>query len=172
MGFCGSPSSFFASPIFVMPSFPSRITSASPSITRTVRPQPAGQSGQMLGFQTATPGTSCSSGTNRIRRCSGFPQLVSVTLVPVSAECFMNWRRSISVVAGEAIVRRASLFVTVDTKAHRVIDHALGDDHLRQIPMTRGTVDTRAKMGCVVETHVRFFDESVHALPRHVFAAV
>jgi hypothetical protein len=44
----------------------------------------------MLGFQTATPGTSWSSGTNRIKWYSGLPQLASVALVPVNAESFMK----------------------------------------------------------------------------------
>ena len=105
-----------------------------------------------------------------MRRCSGFPQLVSVAVVPVSAEIFMNCRRSISVVAGEAVVGSASLLVTVDAKAHSVIDHTLGNRHLRKIPMTRRAFDTRAKMRCVIEANVRFFDKSVHPLPRYVFA--
>ena len=43
------------------PAWPSRTTSLSASITRTVRPQPAAHIGHTLGFQVACPGVMSSS---------------------------------------------------------------------------------------------------------------
>jgi hypothetical protein len=40
-------------------------------MTRAITPQPALQSGQMLGFQVAMPGTRSSSGMKRMTWCSG-----------------------------------------------------------------------------------------------------
>jgi hypothetical protein len=62
-----------------------------------VTPQPAAHIGQMLGFHSATPGTTSSSGTKRMSWCSGLPQLASVALVPVIAVSLMKSRRSICV---------------------------------------------------------------------------
>src|SRR5216117_4062307 len=65
-------------------------------MTRTVTPQPAAHIGQMLGFHSATPGTTSSSETKRMSWCSGLPQLASVALVPVIAVSLMKSRRSIA----------------------------------------------------------------------------
>ena len=53
-------------PILTTPAWPLRVVSTSASITRTVTPHPAAHIGQMLGFHSATPGTTSSSGTKRI----------------------------------------------------------------------------------------------------------
>src|SRR4051812_13787645 len=66
-------------------------------MTRTVRPHPALQRGQTLGFHTACPGTMSSSGTNRMSWFSGLPQLASVALVPAIAVSLMNERLSIRI---------------------------------------------------------------------------
>src|SRR6516225_610266 len=145
------------------------MTSASPSITRTVNPQPAEQSGQILGFQTAMPATSRSSGMNRIRWYSGLPQLARVALVPVSADSFIKERRSILIMTGQAVVGRALLFMTIDTKTHGVVHDALRHSHLRKIAVACRAFDFRADVRRMVETDVGFFVESVDALPRHVF---
>ena len=76
------------------PGWPPRKTSASPSITRAVTPQPAEHNGHTLGFQTAMPGASSSSGTKRMIWFSGLPQLASAALVPVMAVTLRNRRRS------------------------------------------------------------------------------
>ena len=78
------------------PAWPFRTVSTSASMTRTLRPQPARHSGQTLGFQSATPGTMSSSGMKRMSWCSGFPQLASVTLVPVTAVSLMKSLRSMN----------------------------------------------------------------------------
>src|SRR6516162_7050649 len=120
------------------------MTSASPSITRTVNPQPAEQSGQMLGFQTAMPATIRSSGMNRIRWYSGFPQLARVALVPVSADNFTKERRFILVMTGQAGVRRAFLPMTIDTKSHGVIHDTLRHRHICKISVTSDAIHLRA----------------------------
>src|SRR5437762_1925468 len=84
----------------------------------------------------------------------------------------MKLRRSILEMTRQAIVRRPLLLVTIDAKTHRVIDDALGDRHLRQVPMTRGAIHLRANMRRMVESQMRFFDKSINALPWHVFAAL
>jgi hypothetical protein len=60
--------------------------------------------------------------------------------------------------------------MAIDTKAHRMIDDALGDSHSSEIAMAGSTIDARSDVWRVVESHVRFFNESVDALPRHVLA--
>ena len=55
----------------------SRLVDIKPSITLAVTPQPAAQSGHTLGFQTAIPGVSSSSGMKRTIWFSGLPQLVA-----------------------------------------------------------------------------------------------
>ena len=81
----------------VIPGWPLRNTSASPSITRACTPHPALHSGHTLGFHTAMPGVISSSGTNRINWCWGFPQPASAALVPVMAVTLMKRRRSMAV---------------------------------------------------------------------------
>ena len=77
-----------------------------------------------------------------------------------------------SIMTSQAIVRCALLLVTTDTKMHRVIDNALGDRHRGEIAMASRAIDIGADMRRVIETHVRFFEESIHALPGHVFPAL
>src|SRR5688500_1913115 len=106
-----------------MPACPFTTTSASASMTRTVRPQPALHSGQTLGFHTAWPGTMSSSGTNRISWFSGLPQLASAALEPVMAVSLMKERRSIALeVTGQAVNRGVVLAMTVDAEPHVEID--------------------------------------------------
>ena len=97
------------------------------------------------------------------------PQLARVALVPVSADNFIKERRFILVMTGQAVVRRAFLLMTIDTKTHGVIDDAQRNRHLCKISMTSDAIHLRADVWRMVETHVRFFAESVDALPRHVF---
>ena len=97
------------------------------------------------------------------------PQLARVALVPVSADNFIKERRFILVMTGQAVVRRASLLMTIDTKTHGVIDDAQRNRHLCKISMTSDAIHLRADVRRMVETHVRLFVESVDALPRHVF---
>ena len=126
----------------------------------------------MLGLHTAVPGTILSSGTKRIRWYSGLPQLASVALDPVKAEILMNWRRSILVMARQAVVGRPLLLVAIDAKTHRVIDGALGNGHLHDITMTGGAPHLRPDMRRMIEPDVRFPDEPVNPLPRNVFSAL
>ena len=72
----------------------------------------------------------------------------------------------------QAVVGGALLFMAFDAKAHRVIDHALGDRHLRQIPVTVGAIHLRPNVGGMIEPDVRFPDEPVNPLPRNVFSAL
>ncbi len=69
-------------------------------MTRASTPQPALHSGHTLGFQTAIPGVSSSSGTKRISWCSGLPQPASAALVPVMAVTLKKRRRSIPLMTG------------------------------------------------------------------------
>ena len=62
--------------------------------------------------------------------------------------------------------------MTIDAKAHRVVDDAFGDSHLREISMTRCALHACADMRRVIEPHVRLFDEPVYRLPRYLFAAL
>src|SRR5207237_584589 len=48
------------------------------------------------------PGPTSSAGTKRMSWCSGFPQLASVALVPVTAVSLMNARRSTNLIRGAA----------------------------------------------------------------------
>ena len=48
----------------------------------------------------------------------------------------MKRLRSISVVTGQAVVRRPLLPVAIDAESHRVVDDTLSDRHLREIAMT------------------------------------
>jgi hypothetical protein len=62
--------------------------------------------------------------------------------------------------------------VTIDAKAHRLVDDAFGDRHLREISMTRSALHACADVRRVIEPHVRLFDESVYRLPGQLFAAL
>src|SRR5439155_5738829 len=176
IGWTGLPSSFFATPIFTTPRWPLRVTSTSASMTRTCNPQPAWHKGQMLGFHSATPGTSSSSGTKRIRWFSGLPQLASVALVPVTAESFMNARRSMALMSRSSKVTRQTIvgcvlaLMTIDAKAHAQIDNALGDRLPADVAVTGRALDAGADVGRVVEAHVRLGRVAVDALPRDVHA--
>src|SRR5947209_3752175 len=174
IGWTGLPSSFFATPIFTTPRWPLRVTSTSASMTRTCNPQPAWHKGQMLGFHSATPGTSSSSGTKRIKWFSGLPQLASVALVPVTAEIFMNAQRSMALmsrsskVTRQTIVRGVLARMTIDAKAHAQIDNALGDRLPADVAVTGRALDAGADVGRVVEADVRLVRVAVHTLPRDV----
>jgi len=74
--------------------------------------------------------------------------------------------------AGQTVVRCALLFVTVNAKAHFVVDHALGHGHLRDIAVTSGTIDPGPNVRGVIESHMRFFEESIYTLPRQVFTTL
>src|SRR5882762_8462599 len=144
IGCMGSPSSFFAARMRTTPACPFRTTSASASITRTVRPHPAAHSGQTPGFHAATPGMMSSAGTNRTRGAAGLPQPESAALVPVTAVSLMKERRSIG---GNV---------------------PLGDGLLPDVAVTRRALDLCADMRRVVELHVRGRRVAVDALPREV----
>jgi hypothetical protein len=81
----------------------------------------------------------------------------------------MKERLFISEMARQAIVRSAFLFVTINTKPHRMIHNPLSDRHLTEIPMTGCAIHLRPDMRRMVETHVRLFDKSIDALPGHIF---
>ena len=74
--------------------------------------------------------------------------------------------------ARQAVVGRPLLLVAINAKAHRVIDGALGDGHLRQIAMTGRALDFRTDMRRMIEPDMRFPDESVNPLPGKVFSAL
>jgi hypothetical protein len=74
--------------------------------------------------------------------------------------------------AGQAVVRRAFLLVTIDTKVHGVIDNALCNRHLCEITMTHTAVDARENMWRMVEPDMRLLDEPIHAFPRYFFATL
>src|SRR5262249_8169759 len=132
---------------------------------RTNSPQPAGQSGQILGFQRATPGVSVSSGINRTSCLAGSPQPARAPPAPVTAVSLMKLRRSISVVTGEAVVGRLLFLMTVDAKAHRVIDRAPRDRHTCDIAVAVRTLHLSANVWSVIEAHRGLFDPAVDALP-------
>src|SRR5262245_40919128 len=155
-----------------MPCSPLRMTSASASITRTVSPQPAEQSGQTLGFHSATPGTSSSSGMKRIRCSSGFPQLASVAPAPVTAVSLMKSRRCLLDMTRQTIVRRVLLPVTVHAESHRQIDVSLGHGLLRDRAVTGRAFHVRPDVRRVVEMHVRSVRVAVDALPGEIVAAL
>jgi len=52
-----------------------------------------------------------------------------------------------------------------------MIHNALRYRHLGHIPMTRRALDLRPDMRRMVEPHMRFFEKSIHPLPRHVFVS-
>src|SRR5262245_27971438 len=88
-----------------------------------------------------------------------------------------NWRIGESqlppsVMAGEAVVQRVFLPVTVHAKTHVVIDGALGDSLIVQVAVARGTIDARAYVGRVVEADVGGVREAVDTLPRNLDALV
>ena len=83
----------------------------------------------------------------------------------------MNRLRSISIVASEAVVRSPLLLMTRDAKAHRVLYRFPGHCHLRDIAVTRCTLDTCANVRRMIETHMCFFEKSVNTLPGQFFMA-
>ena len=84
----------------------------------------------------------------------------------------MKERRFISEMARQAVVRRALLFMTINTKPHRMIHYPLSHCHLAEIPMTRCALHLGPDMRRMVETHMRFFNKSIDALPRHILIAL
>src|SRR5688500_17452718 len=155
-----------------MPACPPRTTSASASITRTVRPQPEAHEGHTLGLHTAWLGTMSSSGTKRISVFSGLPQLASAALVPEIAVSLIKDRRSInaSEMAREAIRRRLVLTMTRNAEAHVQIDVALCNRLLRDVAVAGRTLDLCANVRRVVELHVRLLRVTKHALPGEIDA--
>src|SRR5262245_61979766 len=151
-----------------MPACPPRTTSASASITRTVRPQPEAHDGHRLGLNTAWPGTMSSSGTKRMSVFSGLPQLVSAALVPEIAVSLMKDLRSISKMAREAIGWGFLLAVTRDAEAHVQIDVALRDRLLPDVAVTRRALQLRTDVRGVIELHVRLRRVAKDSLPREV----
>src|SRR5258707_11073104 len=142
IGCMGPPSSFFAARMRTTPACPFRTTSASASITRTVRPHPAAHSGQTPGFHAATPGMMSSAGTNRTRGAAGLPQPESAALVPVTAVSLMKERRSIGgdvplEMAGQAVGRDLRFVVTVHAVPQRQLDVPLVDGLIPGFAVTR-----------------------------------
>src|SRR5207253_4639437 len=144
-------------------------------------PQPARQSGQMLGLSSATPGTSSSSGTKRMTWCSGLPQLARVALVPQMAVSLMKSRRSITVdgvrspplkMTRETVVRRPFLPMTVHAESHIEIHIALGHRLLGDVAVTRRAIDVRADVRGMVEAHVHLVRVPVDPLPSEVDSLV
>ena len=70
--------------------------------------------------------------------------------------------------ARQTVVTRTLLLMAVDAKTHRVIDHALGHRHLRQIPMTGRTIHLRPDMRRMIKPHVIFRDKPIHPLPGQI----
>lgn len=60
--------------------------------------------------------------------------------------------------------------MTIDAKTHRVIDNSFGHGHLCEIAVAGGALDFRSKVRRMIETNVRLFKESIHALPGQVFS--
>ena len=89
-----------------------------------------------------------------MRWYSGLPQLARVALVPVSADNFMNRRRSISIMTSQTIVRCAFLLVTINAEAHRVVDNALRHRHLCNVAMAGGALNVSSNVRGVVETNM------------------
>src|SRR5258705_11803864 len=169
IGCMGPPSSFFAARMGTTPAWPFRTTSASASITRTVRPHPAAHSWQTPGFHAATPGMMSSAGTNRTRGAAGLPQPESAALVPVTAVSLMKERRSIGgdvplEMAGQAVDRDLPCGVTVHAVPHRQLDVPLGDGLLAAIAVTRRALALCADMRRVVELPLRWRPGAVDAL--------
>src|SRR5258705_671580 len=175
IGCMGPPSSFLAARMRTTPAWPFGTTSASASITRTVRPHPAAHSGQTPGFHAATPGMMSSAGTNRTRGAAGLPQPERAALVPVTAVSLMKERRSIGgdvslEMAGQAVGRDLPFVVTVHAVPHRQLDVPLGDGLLADIAVTRRALDLRADVRRVIELDVGGRRVAVHALPRQIDA--
>ena len=74
--------------------------------------------------------------------------------------------------AGQTIVRRAFLFMTIDAEAHRVVHYALRDRHRSQVAVTGRAIHSSAHVRRVIEAHVRLFKKTVNALPRRLFASL
>src|SRR5436190_893707 len=107
---------------------PSSLT-ARPSRVRTVMPQPAGHSRQVVAYHVATPGTSSSGGMTygMIRSGGTDEQALAATAGAAAPSIFRNVRRPTvsnsgslmqrvwSVVTHEAIGGRAALLVAAET---------------------------------------------------------
>src|SRR5262249_17087837 len=142
-------------------------------------PQPAGHSGQMLGFHTARPPERSSSGTNRTMECSGLPQLTRVAVAPEAAVIFRKSRRSIfspkvkydwlrSEVTRNANDRRIFSPVTRHAKPHGMIHNGAGHRHRAHIAVTGDALNGSCNMRSMVKPHVRFIVPSIDALPGNV----
>ena len=154
---------------------PLRTTSASPCITRTSRPHPAGHSVQMLGFQVAMPGTKVSSGMKRMSCWSGLPQESSAAATPVRAEIFKKSRRSMKTSETPSVPqrtcaqpcniksnngtsgnRRARCAADGNQAiAHVQIHDALGDGLLGHIAVARRALHASTNVRSMIEPHVR-----------------
>src|SRR5687767_1137496 len=87
----------------------------------------------------------------------------------------MNWRRSILlrlVVTGQAVIRSVALLMTLNTKAHGVIDHALSDCHLGNVPMAGGTLYLSPNVWRMVKSDMSFLRPSIHTLPGNLLASL
>src|SRR2546426_886098 len=76
------------------------------------------------------------------------------------------------IMTGQAVDGRPLFLMAINAKAHRMIDGALGDGHLHDIPMAVRALDFRPDMRRMIEPDVRFPDESVNPLPGNVFSAL
>src|SRR6185436_12775881 len=74
------------------------------------------------------------------------------------------------VVARQTIVRRLFLPMTVHAEPHAVVDGTLGDRLVRHVAVARRAGDAGPDVRRVVEAHMRFAREAVHALPRNLDA--
>ena len=71
--------------------------------------------------------------------------------------------------AGQAVVGRALLLMTIDAKTHSVVHDTLSDRHLRQIAVAGRAFHLRADMRRMIETDVRFLVKAIDPLPGHIF---
>src|SRR6516225_7335348 len=67
---------------------------------------------------------------------------------------------------GQAIGGDFAFSMAIHAKAHRVVDDAAGDRHLRDVAMAYGTLDVLTDVRSMVEANMSFFRPAVNALPR------
>src|SRR5262245_32127261 len=60
--------------------------------------------------------------------------------------------------------------MAINTKPHRVIDHALGNRHLSEVPMAVGAIHLGPDVGRMIEPDVILRDKSINPLPGQILA--
>ena len=71
----------------------------------------------------------------------------------------------------ETVVRCLFRLVTLDAKAHRVIDNSFGHGHGCDVAMACGAVDLGANVRRMVETNVRLVEKPVNTLPGQILSS-